>query len=277
MPKLNYLRLELHSKVEVNAHLAKEILEFICSYADGSMEPERYGLTEPLKEKLDKNELSKPIKLLSAGSSSVLFKRVKSIRYEGGIEDLRPSPYPILIEGGNEKILKLPRIKKPKILTKVTLWLDLNHIGKKPKVFIETFFKEFFIKLDCDFGFLTLTEDYDHKNHLVKTIKHGTFETYLGKSLEKEGIPGLYWINILGKSYINWFGSEKFDKIKCWKKEKLDNGSIVLQFCDNPKECSDKKIIELQEEVKKILDKDTFFNIKKLDSVVKIPPFLTSK
>ena len=145
MPKINYLKLELHSKIEISPNIAKEIVDFMCNYEDGSMQPEKYGLTEPLKEGFERNNLSKLIKFLSAGAGSVLFKRVNNVRYEGYIDDLRLSAYPVFVNG---EPLKLPKRPKPKILTKVIFWIDLNHIKKKPRKLIEDFFKQLFIKLN---------------------------------------------------------------------------------------------------------------------------------
>ncbi len=264
MPKISYLELQIHSKNKLEPTSAKKLLQFISNYENGLMKPEKYDYKEPAKLEFNPNDLSTLIKWMSNESCWIFLKSIKKVRYHGYIKDYRGSNN--LIDGN-----LTPR----SVLTEVIFWIDSNIIKKKSVDFIKNFFKELFLILDSEFGFLTLKQDYDNKNHLVEKLDdNGTRETYLGQKLEIEGIAGLYWINIFGKNYVDWFGKGKFDKIRCWKKEELNNGSILLQFCERPEECLSDTVLEQQKNVKKTLGEDTFFDLKQPNRKVKIPKFL---
>jgi hypothetical protein len=211
------------------------------------LKPEKYDIYEPIRKEYNDQEKKKIIEfMLKPGG--MFFKKIKKIKYELFIQDHR------IQERTQERRMKL----------EITFWFGentLKHVEAKKLV---EFFKKLFVILNGDFGLLTLTSDFDLKNHYVVKFKDGSRESYEGDVLEETGIPGLYWTTILGKSYVNWFGKGKFSKLKIYRKETLKDGSMLLQFSEKIEDCMNKSVLKIQKETKKILNHKAFFDLEKL-------------
>lgn len=248
----------MYSRILLNYRIGRELMLFLSTYEDGFLTPEKCDVYEPIRHKFNPHDFSEVLTWFNRlNNMGITFKRSKPIRYELSVEDYSKTPRNIKSE--------------------LNYSLDLKVTKLKSEEFVIDFFKKLFAILKADFGFLTLSKDYDLKNHLVVEEEGYIKESYVGQTLEKEGLPGLYWVNIFSKSYVEWFGKSKFDKLKCWRKEELPDGSILVQFCEKPEDSLSESTLKSQEIVKKILGNDVFFDIHKLNKHIKIPKFLTVK
>ncbi len=120
------------------------------------------------------------------------------------------------------------------------------------------------------YALLALGVETHKKNFLVWRTQHPrakdpvrgvTTMRGVGVKLEK-GIPGIYWGNYFGPFYVDWFGREKFETLPCVEKRWLDTGGIFFTTAPTPFDWDTPQARQLQQEVKKHLGADAFFDME---------------
>jgi hypothetical protein len=257
MPKVNYLTMRFYSRKSLDTKRAEALLSFLDTYSKGKLMPEKYDLSEPLKKGYSHANKVELIEWLSRRGGNVQLKRVKQIRYD------------LLISDNAQKNINLDGTLFSSIIqTELIFWIDNNIIQSQSAKGLKTLLIRLSFILESDFSFITSMKDFDSKNHLEIDLGNTSIEAYIGETIEKTGIPGLYWINVFGKEYVNWFGKEKFKKIDCSIQE-LKKGYILLQYCEEPSECQKKSTLIKQQKTKEILGEHAFFNLSKLKEKAK--------
>jgi len=202
---------------------AVRYLQFMANYKDGLFRPDRCDVYEPIREVFDPQDLKAPARWLSQVSGRVMLKKLKPFRYEGFVENMRHPD----IWVGNSKI-PMPSVPDPVFVTEWCFWLDRRILKKMALETVRQFFIDLFLETHGDYGFLTPEEDHKTKNYVSQPTRTGTSYFFEGDKLE-EGLPGIYWGNIFGKIYVDWFGRDKMLTVPCHYREELPDGSFYIQ------------------------------------------------
>ncbi len=82
----------------------------------------------------------------------------------------------------------------------------------------------------------------------------------MGNDAEK-GLPGLYWMNVLGSRYVDWLGRSRVEQVRATFQELGSDGSVFLQFGEEFSEAETERVAEMQSAAKRVLAEDAFFDI----------------
>ncbi len=255
-------------QTEFTSEPSLRLLKFLAEYDDGFYCPEKCDLNEPIIKTFDPNNLSPPVRWLSQPFGRVMVKKAKPFRYEGFVENCRFSN---LWERGVSQ--PLPRGPDPVFLTEWCLWLRTKLLKLKSLQDVRHFFIDLYLVSEGDYGFLTMEQDHKDKNYLVRRVRGGTSSQFVGDNLEK-CLPGVYWGNIFGSLYVDWFGRDKFDTLPCYYKEELADGSYYVQSSDDLDYFEKPHSINFVEQITDHLGRDAFFDIRDPFRRCKVPPYI---
>lgn len=247
---------------------AERLIRFVTDYDGGRLCPDRCGAYEPIRLKFDRNNITEPIRWVSQVGSAVLLKKNRPLPYLAQFENKR---HMLLWEGEGKKRTLLARRPDPLFLTKVDFWIDMKVLKVVSPEYLRQFFVDLFLVSEGDFGFMTLEKDQKNKNYLITQERLGQCMRYVGRDLEK-CLPGVYWINIFGRHYVDWFGRERFASVPCFRREELKDGSVLVQSAE------DMHYFETEEAVsaEKIIDhlgRDAFFDMTQPERQCRVPDF----
>ena len=247
---------------------AEHLLRFIVDYDGGRLCPDRCNAYEPIRLKFDRNDISAPIEWVSQVGSAVLLKKNRPFPYVAQIENQR---HMLLWEGTGKKQKLMPRRPDQVFLTKIDFWIDTKVLKVTSPEYLRQFFIDLFLVAEGDYGFMTLEADNKNKNYLITRERLGQRMRYVGRDLEK-CLPGVYWINIFGREYVDWFGRERLASVPCFRREELKDGSVLVQSAE------DMHYFETEEAInaEKIIDhlgRDAFFDIKQPERACRVPDF----
>lgn len=123
---------------------SKKIIDFFISYKDGILLPDRCGPYEPLGYNFNKNNISIPIRWLSAPAGALLLK--KRYNYNAEIEN---EYFSIIFSDGK---IDIPQRVLPEYLGKITFWFSKQR--KIDMVFLEQLLRDLCAYLDADNGII---------------------------------------------------------------------------------------------------------------------------
>ena len=119
------------NSIVIENELSKRIIDFLASYQEGCLCPTKCDAYEPLKELLNPNDITKPVKWLSQPGSAFYFKRdIARFKCDGVIENHRLAP---VWEDKKATILLKPLIPEPKVLGEIRIWFNKNDLIKHNK------------------------------------------------------------------------------------------------------------------------------------------------
>lgn len=261
MPDKRYLKLEVFSRRPLTEDFARSQLELLINYKGGIFCPERCDVGEPLHENFDPENLKEPIRWVSQRGGQVTFKRNHSIRLLGYIKNELLAKIWTRESRRGPKVEYLPNALDPAFCTTWVVWIDAVVTKREPYGLLKNFLIEVFKVSKADYGFLTPEDDHKAKNYLVTAVDENTTSSeFVGDNLEK-GLPGLYWMNLFGNLYVEWFGKGKFKRIKCHEAQFLDDSGVFLQFGASPEECMSAYVLQRQQEAIELLNPNAFFDI----------------
>lgn len=108
---------------------------------------------------------------------------------------------------------------------------------------------------DFDYSFVAHEDEYENKNAYYlgdqKIIGGGRLDICL---------PGVYWINLFGQKYSEWFGERKFKSIPAYSRELFENGGQIILTRSRLIPFEDKASVELEKKIKKHLGEKVFFD-----------------
>jgi hypothetical protein len=237
---------------------AQKLLKFMAEYDQGFYNPEDPKLFNSSEKSSNKSYPEPPLRRLSQVGSLVEFKKTKPFRYFGWVKNRRFSE----IWEEDEITPYMPNAKDPLFTTEWVFWFRPKWLKSKSVNEVIRFFEDLFLVSEGDFGFLTMNEDHKNKNFLFRDLGGGkTSEEFVGHNLEV-CLPGIYWANVFGKLYVDWFGEEKFKTLPCFYKEQLKDGSYFVQVAED---LNYYKTPEGERAVQEVLDhlgRDAFFDIR---------------
>lgn len=153
--------------------LAYKIVRFLVDYKDGALVPDKYNFFEPLKKEFDKDDISRPVSLLSFPGGSLYLR--KKNKYYAKIEN---DYYSILwkeIAPKKNELLISKRVLPP-YMGKIQLWFSKRR--KIDMEFLKCLLKDYCEYINSDRGFIydqeTMDVLYDiaDPDVMEKGIKH---------------------------------------------------------------------------------------------------------
>jgi hypothetical protein len=171
--------------------------------------------------------------------------------------------------------LFVPTVPEPRLVSSWTVWIEYNQRGKLDVDLVRTFLFGICDVSRADLGFLATDADYANKNRRVEIKRWGTSERFVGDDPEK-GLPWLYWMNVFGKLYVDWFRAGLVYRIPATVNEFRADGSVLLQFSDTPEASESQAALAMQKAARDILGDDAFFDSARPDRLLSIPPRLQS-
>jgi hypothetical protein len=247
--------------------IALKYLGFLSEYGEGLFRPEKCDVYEPIKEIFDPEDLAEPASWLSQPWGRVMIKKRRPFCYEGFIENKR---HPA-IWVGDSKVPK-PRPPDPVFLTELCLWLDVKVLKVLGADAIIQFFIDFYLQIGGEYGYLAADEDHHLKNYRAVPIDIGISHRFEGDNLEK-CLPGIFWVNIFGGAYVDWFGKQKLAKTPCFRHHELPDGSHYIQVAENVMYYKDPDGVEQDNRILQHLGPDVFYDIKDPDKICRVPDF----
>jgi hypothetical protein len=270
MGKKRELVMRLYSSRRLDEKFARSQLDALIHFAGGIFLPERCDVYEPLREKFDPMQLEDPVRWLTTPGGDFKFRRTRPVGIFGFLENNLFGPAWVRdTKKGPRQELK-PTVPEPIFCTRWVVWINTTAALKRGSGFLEEFLVTLFRSSECDYGFLTPQPDYDRKNYLISEDSLGTSMKYIGDDPEK-GIPGLYWMNLFGPLYVNWFGKERFDELPCTTKEFLQGGLAFIQFGKSPDAWPSAEVAAHQRKAIEILGERAFFDISRPDRALVTP------
>ena len=270
------LVMELYSRQALTKSFAEDQIRALIEFDGGIFTPERCDVYEPLRERFDPQQLDKPVQWLTIPGGEFKFRRYRPFRIQGYIQNAGLATMWIHDNKDNSVVQFEPKAGDPVFCTRWVSWLDLAVAQKKGSSFVKAFFRHIYKASESDYGFLTTEEDHKKKNFLVIQVNDGTRERFVGDNPEK-GLPGLYWLNMFGPIYTNWFGIDKVNKLagQLEEIETLSDGSVLVQFGESAASCESDEIISRQRNAIQILGEQGFFDISRPDRMLETPPALS--
>lgn len=209
---------------------------------DPALRPERYDLGEPIRKKLDDNELKNAIETWLTTKMPVMLKRVSRPKFVAGISwrpnkglDPRPFPWDCVVwldfSAGDELAIKLFRFL-------------INHF--KPA-----------------FGWITSYQDEIEKHFITFQEPIGRVEMFVGID-PGETLPGIYWGTYFGPWAIKKIGRQKFAKIPVGTIEHIDAGILLFAY-PTCRLVATHEGHQCEEKIKACLGKELFFDKNALD------------
>lgn len=220
-------------KMRLHSEAAERVLTSLGRISQGLFQPELFGDEEPPRNRFDPNNIHDPIRLISHPSGILYLRRSKPIKWRGTIENLWPPL--IWRERQGEKTVQLSSIPDSPFATEGCFWFDATALDRQNPAFFVDFLEQLFIIMEGDFAFLTMEQDYKRRNQVVDhSLDGSTITRYEGDELAR-CLPGVYWANIFGKTYVDWFGAEKLETAPSYETKKLKNESFLILCAPDPR------------------------------------------
>jgi hypothetical protein len=275
MAEKQYIEMKLFSRRPLDADFAKAQLRFLATFSEGVFAPEKCDVYEPLKQKFDPADLEVPVRWLTQPGGECKFKRTRPVSIEGYIANLRFAPLQVRPTEKSEWHEFVPSVPEPVFCTRWTLWIDLAAVRKKGLDILKRFLVEAFRVAEADYAFLTTEADYKGKNFSVSRDSQGTLEEFVGDDPEK-GIPGLYWMNLFGPLYVDWFGGERLKALPATV-ESQPGGAVFIQFGATPEEAEGIDARQSQRAAIAALGNDAFFDISCPECALRVPAAISER
>jgi hypothetical protein len=240
-----YVKYYFFTECKFNTKEKAQALLDLLLQMGGIYVPQKYSENEPINRGFDPSDLKVPIAILSSMSrpdrGNILLKRDKPVKWLMGID-------------WNKFSSKLHRNY---------MLLDERYFEKDDSVsqFLR-FAKEVYCRFGVVYASAGLEREYDDKNVVKVKERMGSLEAmvtrYYGDDISQQ-LPGVYWANFFGKRYADLFG-EKLNTVVAFKKELLPDGGSLILTSASPLEYPNRQVVESQEDLKKSLGEEMFFN-----------------
>lgn len=142
---------------------------------------------------------------------------------------------------------------------RLNTFLEPEFFSKRERV--DSFFsfcKEIYTWGEIDSGYIAKYQEYTHKRHV------GLLGRRRGANL-RMGLPGVYWANFIGPRYVNWFGEKRFNSLKTYSKEKLDDEGWFFTTREDVHQFEVYKSMRDEKRIVRHLGKTPFFEKINLD------------
>ena len=113
---------------------------------------------------------------------------------------------------------------------------------------------------DMVHGYACHWQDFERKNTLPRpTMIEGKLIATGGMDIRK-CLPGIYWANFFGKSYVQWFGENTLISAPCFERRPLPNGGILLLSASTPLDYAKADAQRREWAMRRHLGEDAFFD-----------------
>jgi len=80
-------------------------------------------------------------------------------------------------------------------------------------------------------------------------------------------------MNVFGRLYVDWFSPGRLGQVRATAREQRADGSLFLQFGEEPADAESEEMSEMQAAAKRILGEDAFFDIARPHRSLNVPTF----
>ncbi len=247
---------ESSGKMKIISAFGEKIYKFLFH---SELKPDKWDTSESYRENFDESKKDLLFKCFGQPGTGIYLRKNKV--YKALIENCR---IPIMWEGKKKVMERRP---DPIIKSNFYFWFNENYC-KKNQIQIQNFFLELFEETIAEYGFLCEYEEYKRSNHYFEKLPNGSLQRYEGQDLHIS-LPGVYWMNVFGKTYTDFFGESKLNKIKIYEKRKLNDKSYLLKLApDSDYYLNNKNEFAIHaESIKKILGESSFYQKNKKSEI----------
>jgi hypothetical protein len=174
------------------------------------------------------------------------------------------------VQWGRRVRAELRERRFARMCTEWTLWIEPAALRKGGVELLHDLAVEATAVAAAEVLFVTPWLDYKAKNQSVTPLPGGgTREVFVGDDPD-HGLPGLYWLNVLGARYVEWLGRDRFDFGDGAIVEDLPGGSVLVQFGRTPDEAP--TMHARQRAAIQQLGDDAFFDLARPERTLRQPP-----
>ena len=250
----NYVKMVLKSASDwSNEEKARQFAGILASEG-GFLLPEKFDRREPERFIFDAGDLSKFVEIWTSGTGGPITNRKKPWHAWTMVEMCyrESRRFNEFISGFDERYFK----QKDNIARLLSCAKRLYNWGA------------------ITHGYLCHAKDWESKNRYgrILTDARGRPSAGGGTNL-KEELPGIYWANLFGPVYVQFFGGEKFRSVPAYHKEELPDGGFMLLTSASPFDYGQTKIRKLEEKIIDHLGREAFFEKAHPKKVCRVPQF----
>lgn len=218
---------ELIQAEEINGRFSEELLNLLCNYDDGFLEPDKCDVYEPIKERFNCSNLRLPIRWLSQLGSQLLIEKKHKFEYIGVFNNRR------IPKMWSDDFHLSDNYDDPFLLSEISFHIHKKILDEKPLEYLVDFFRFLFNKMNGEYGYLAI-EDEIHTRHNFNFLKDGVeFSEYKGLEID-DCLPGVYWLTAFGKTITEFLDSEFFKKPPCYKVLDQRDGVFIFKTAEHP-------------------------------------------
>ncbi len=265
--------LEQFSRRQLDRRVSAETLRFVLEYGGGIFRPNECGVYEPY-ELFDRSAIERYVGWLAEPGGEFGFRRSTGpFAEEGRISNLLFSE--ILVRGEDASEAKpFPAARSPVFCTRWRIRMGREVGTLRGPEFLMELLSEACRVGDADYGFVAMEEDHRRKHFISVREGDSVIEQYVGDDPE-HGVPGLYWMNFFGPMYADYFGREKFGVLAGHAEVvSLPGGALIVRFGRGPEESEGSGALEGQRAAMGILGETAFFDIRRPERALDVPPVL---
>jgi len=225
------------SKDWSSAEKADQLAKVLTSESDFIV-PEKFDQREPEHFTFDPENLTKLHEFWTSRSPDVLFKRKKPYLNWLNLTIAHGKRFNEILSGFDDRYFK----EEDKIAKLISYVKQLYKWG------------------DIDHGYVCHRKDWEIKNKFERPTEIKGRPVSTGGVWLGEFLPGIYWINFFGPTYINFFGKERFVSLPTYYKEELQDGGFMVLTAQSPFDYDKSKTKKLEKEIIAHLGSDAFFD-----------------
>jgi hypothetical protein len=266
------LLLRLFSRKLLDRDAASAALAFLLEYGSGILQPQECGVYEPF-EAFDSSLLGRYVEWLIRPGGEFGFRRGgPPFAVEGRISNLL---FPeMVVEAEDSPAQLLPAAPSPPFCSSWSVRFTSFPTTSSEVDFARKFFIDACRQADADYGFAADSEDFRAKHFISIRESNSEVQQYVGED-PATGVPGLYWLNFFGLSYIDFFGKDKLARSAALAEvAALPKGGFLLQFGRRPEDSIAESVLEQQREAIAALGEAAFFDIRRPGRNLSVPPAL---
>jgi hypothetical protein len=267
------LILELYCRKRLDRDAAWAALAFLLDYGKGAIQPEECGVYDPY-EPFHRINLRRYADWLAAPGGEFGFRgKAASFAVEGHVLNLLFAP--VMTEAEGSQDIPLPTVEPPVLSSRWRFRFEPLPQDSEDVDFVKEFFMAAARATGADYGFVAHSADFKAKHFSSVSEGSSVVEQYLGEDPE-HGIPGLYWLNLFGNIYRNFFGDDRMAGVAgLMKMPTLPDGDFLLQFGQRPEDSLTEDVTQKQQLTILALGESAFFDIHKLDRILSVPQELS--
>jgi hypothetical protein len=254
------LLLQLFSRAPLDDQAARQALAFVTQSGDGALRPEECGVYEPF-EPFRADALERYVAWLTSPGGEFGFRRAAT-------------PFPLQGRLSNLLMPETATAPPPAFCTRWRVRLDSTAVGSRGPEFLKQLLIDACQRARADYAAIATDRDYRMKHFTSVRDGVSDVQQYVGDD-PGQGIPGLYWMNVFGPLYVDYFGRDKLTAVADLANVTfLDDGAVFVRFGRRPEESESAATLELQRAVIRTLGDAAFFDLRHPHRTLTVPAVL---